>query len=121
MNTVERVKAICKERKIPIYKLEQDCGFANGYIGQLKKGTIPDVRLRKIAEYLDLSIEYLITGEEKTNEGYYISTETAKIAQEIFMDPNLRALFSAAQNSRPQDLRLAADMLTRFKETNPDG
>ena len=121
MNTVERVKAICKERKIPIYKLEQECGFANGYIGQLKKGTIPDVRLRKIAEFLDMSMEYLMTGEEAPTDGYYISTETARMAQEIFLNPDLRALFDAAKDSRPQDLKMAADILTRFKETNPNG
>ena len=65
MNSVERVKKICKERKIPISKLEKDVGFANGYIGQLKKGTFPDVRLALIAEYLGVSTQYLLTGEEK--------------------------------------------------------
>ncbi len=39
MTSVERVKAICKGRKIPISRLEKDLGFGNGYIGQLKKGT----------------------------------------------------------------------------------
>ena len=63
MNTVEFVKTLCKERKIPISKLERDCGFANGYIGQLKKGAFPDDRLRKIAEYLELPLSYLTTGE----------------------------------------------------------
>ena len=38
MNSVEKVKAICKERKIAISKLEKDLGFSNGYIGQLRKG-----------------------------------------------------------------------------------
>lgn len=65
MNTVERVKSICKERKIPISKLEADCGFANGYIGQLRKGTFPDDRLKIISEYLDISIDYLLSGEER--------------------------------------------------------
>lgn len=60
MNTVERVKSICKERKIPIYKLEKDLGFANGYIGQLKKGALPDDRLAKVAAYLGVSVPYLI-------------------------------------------------------------
>lgn len=64
MNAVERVKSICKERKIPISKLESDCGFANGYIGQLRKGTLPEDRLRIIAKYLDLSSDYIATGEE---------------------------------------------------------
>lgn len=66
MNTVERVKSICKERKIAISKLEKDCGFGNAYIAGLKKGSIPDDRLKIISEYLDLSIEYLMTGEESS-------------------------------------------------------
>lgn len=48
MNTVERVKDLCKQRKISIHKLELECGFANGYIGQLRKGTLPDDRLGKL-------------------------------------------------------------------------
>ena len=52
MNRVERVKEICKERKIPISKVERDLGYANGYIGQLKKGVFPADRLLDIAEYL---------------------------------------------------------------------
>lgn len=65
MNSVERIKAICKERKIAISKLERDLGFANGYIGQLRKGVLPDDRLLQVSEYLNLSVEYLMTGEQK--------------------------------------------------------
>lgn len=65
MNTVERIKSICKERKIAISKLEKECGFSNGYIGQLRKGTVPDDRLRVISEFLKLPVEYLMTGKEK--------------------------------------------------------
>lgn len=66
MNSVERVKKLCKENKIPISKLERDLGFSNGYIGQLRKGVLPDDRLAKIAEYFRVSVDYLMTGEEKT-------------------------------------------------------
>ena len=64
MNGVDRVKAICKERKIPISKLERDLGYANGYIGQLRKGVFPSDRLLEIAEYLSVSHTYILTGEE---------------------------------------------------------
>ena len=67
MTIVERVRAICKERKIPISKLEKDLGFGNGYIGQLKKGVLPGDRLLKICEYLNVSPEYLCTGEENSD------------------------------------------------------
>lgn len=64
MSSVERVKLICKERKIPISRLEKDLGYANGYIGQLRKGVFPDDRLSEIAKYLSVSTDYLISGEE---------------------------------------------------------
>lgn len=64
MNSVERVKKLCKENKIPISKLERDLGFSNGYIGQLKKGVFPDDRLTKIADYFGVSTNFLMTGKE---------------------------------------------------------
>lgn len=63
MTSVDRVKTICKTRKIPISKLERELGFANGYIGQLKKGTMPAERLAAISEYLGVPHEYLLNGD----------------------------------------------------------
>lgn len=70
MNTVERIKNVCKERKIAISKLEKDCGFANGYIGQLKKGTMPDDRLNIVADYLKVSAIELSKGEKPGIPGF---------------------------------------------------
>lgn len=122
MNTVERVKMICKERKIPLSRLERECGFSNGYIGQLKKGSIPDDRLLKIASYLGMTVDQL-TGvqTDAQSSGYYVNEDTARTAQQIFDDPYLRILFDAAQDSRPEDLQMAADLLRRLKKTNPNG
>ena len=64
MNSVERVKKICKDRKIPISKLEKDLGYSNGYIGQLRKGVFPSNRLVEIANYLNVSTAFLTTGED---------------------------------------------------------
>lgn len=65
MNSVDRVKNLCKERKIAISKLEKDCGFANGYISQLRKGVFPTDRLIVISKYLNVTPEFLIYGTEK--------------------------------------------------------
>lgn len=71
MNSVERVKSICKERKIPISKLESDLGFSNGYVGQLRKGVFPADRLAKIANYLKVTTDYLLTGDETKKSAKY--------------------------------------------------
>ncbi len=71
MNSVERVKEICKERGIPISKLEKACDFGNGYIGQLKKGSFPADRLAAIANKLNLSTDFFL----ETNPSPYSEAE----------------------------------------------
>lgn len=116
MNSVERVKTICKDRKIPISKLERDLGYSNGYIGQLRKGTFPNDRLKEIAEYLEVSIDYLMTGKEKEGgETYYINEETKEIAQKVFDNKNLRMLMDAAQDATPEDIETVHSMLLALK------
>ncbi len=65
MNSVECVKKMCKERKIPISRLEKELGFANGYINQLRKGVFPSDRLKQIAEYFGVSVDYLLETADK--------------------------------------------------------
>lgn len=116
MNSVERVKTICKDRKIPISKLERDLGYSNGYIGQLRKGTFPNDRLKEIAEYLEVSIDYLMTGEEKEGgETYYFNEETKKIAQKVFENKSLRMLMDSAQDATPEDIETVHSMLLALK------
>jgi len=57
---------------------------------------------------------------EQSKEWYY-NQETAQIAQQIFEDSDMRILFDAARDSKPEDLQMAADLLKRLKGTNPNG
>lgn len=76
-------------------------------------------KLQKIADYFGVTVEYISTGKEP--ETYYLNEETAMIAQEVFDNANLRVLFDAARDARPEDIKMVAEMLKRLKETNPDG
>lgn len=68
MTTVDRVKMICREQRKAISKLERECGFSNGYINSLKRGTMPAERLQLVADNLGVSYEYLLTGKEPEPE-----------------------------------------------------
>ena len=80
MTSVERVKAICKERRVAISRLEKDLGFSNGYIGQLRKGVLPDDRLMMIADYLNVTTQFLMTGENNLDAA---STLTSRDERDI--------------------------------------
>ena len=113
MTPNERIKQLCKDRGIAVSKLEKDLGFANAYIVQMNPETVQHGRIQKIADYFGVSVEYLMTGE--TPEGYYINEETAKAAQEIFENKELRLLFDAARDAEPEDIRAIHDMLLALK------
>lgn len=126
MNAVERIKRICKERDIAISRLEKACGFSNGYIRSLREGTMPADRLFTVASFLNVSPEYLVSGKHAPKESaegriYYFNDETAQAAQEMFECKELRALMLAARNNSPENIKIATEMLLRFKGTNPDG
>lgn len=63
MTILENIKMICREKKnISITTLEQELGYSNGSLAKAKD--IPSSRIREIANYLEVSMEYLMTGEK---------------------------------------------------------
>ena len=73
-------------------------------------------KLLKIASFLGVSVDYLMTGEEKEgSEKYYLNDETTKMAQSIFENKDLRMLFDAAQDASPDDLQTVHSMLLALK------
>ena len=43
-------------------------GYGNGYINQLRKGTIPSDRAVEIANYLQINLQYLLSGGESASQ-----------------------------------------------------
>lgn len=85
---------------------------------------IPSDKVELLANVLETDPKTLMgwgDEESKTLDQYYLNEETREIAQEVFENKDLRILFDAARDARPEDLKMAADLLKRFKETNPDG
>lgn len=84
-NAVEYVRGVCRQRNIPIAQLEKDCGFANGYLNPKKLSKIPYERAKKIADYLNLSLEYIMNGAD-TKEKEETSVLTEKDRRDIARD-----------------------------------
>ena len=80
-------------------------------------------KLKSLSNFFRINMTDLTddADEKSQQDDYYINPETAKVAQAIFDDSDLHALFDAAQNSKPEDLEMAADLLRRLKSTNSDG
>lgn len=115
MTPVERVLLLCGEKGIKISKLERDLEFANGYVKGLKAGKFSAERVKKIADYLEVSYSEVDPEMFPPVSEYYVDPQTAEIAQQIFDNRELRVLFDAARDAKPDDLKTAYDVLLALK------
>lgn len=125
----KRIKARREELGMTQQQLADRLGYkSKASINKIEMGIngVVQKRILDFANALQTSIEYLLEMDGSSDENsqhseYYTNPESAKVAQEIFDDPDLHALFDAARDSKPEDLKMAADLLKRLKGTNPDG
>ena len=92
MTTYEIIKELCKEKGIAVTALEKELGFGRGSIGKLRNGSTTIERLQKIADFFNVSIEYLNSGT--TSEPTLTSKDERDIAQDL---DNIMAKLSAGE------------------------
>lgn len=118
MSIYDTIKTLCDRKGIAVTALEKELGFGRGAIGKMKQSKPSAQRLQTLADYFGVSVDYLLGVPSSGQEGYYTNPETAKIAQEIFDDPNLKMLFDAARDLDPADMKMAVDLIKRLKAYN---
>lgn len=109
---------LCGEKGITPYRVCKETGLTTSTISNWKAGryTPKADKLQKIADFFGVSVEYLMTGEEKgEHPGYYLNEETAQAAQEIFENKELRALFDVTRDADPEDLKALHNMALALK------
>lgn len=64
MGLYENVKKAANAKGYSINRLEKELGFARSYIGKFKTITPSVDKIQKIADFLGVSTDYLMTGKE---------------------------------------------------------
>lgn len=113
------------------YKVHKITGIPSSTFTEWKKGTYTpkDDKRKRIAEVLGVTLAEL-DGDEQAQDvqtnvhtnRYYIDDETARLAGEMFADPDMRALFQMKRTMRPEVFRAHMDMMVKlYKLEHPDG
>nr|DAQ51657.1 MAG TPA: repressor protein [Caudoviricetes sp.] len=80
---LDKIKALCKEKKTSISKLEKQLGFGNGVIGRWDKSVPSYERLAAVANALDVPVSYLTGETDDPSAG--IKKESAPEKSELSM------------------------------------
>lgn len=101
------------------YKVSIETGIAQSTLSDWKKGksTPKADKLQKIADLFNVSLNYLMTGEEKEGgKTYYLNDETREIAQAVFENPDLRSLFDMSRKMSPDRLKAHIEFMKKMQE-----
>ena len=83
MSLVEKIKMLCNEKRITMSELERKTDLGNGTISRWDTRTPGVDKLKKVADYFDVSTDYLLGRTEKRR--YYDLTDKDEkdIAKEL--------------------------------------
>lgn len=97
----EIFEQLLQKNGVTAYKVAKETGISTATLTDWKKGrsTPKHDKLKKIADYFGVTLEYLLGTEKNENVQYYLNEETREIAQMIFENQELRALFDIAKDT----------------------
>lgn len=66
MNLLQKVRYLCEQRKTNVSTLEKELGFGNGTIRKWAKAYPSADKLKKIANYFGVTVDYLLNEDDST-------------------------------------------------------
>lgn len=120
--TAKRLKVAMENANIKAQELAERSGLNKASISQYVNGTHApsNISAGKMAVVLGVNPVWLMGFDvpirEESSGSYYFDDATARVAQELFENKDMRILFDAARGAKAEDLQMAADILMRLKE-----
>lgn len=71
---LERIKHLCKENEITVCELEKKLGFGNGAIRKWDSSSPSISNVTKVANYFNVTIQYLVDEEPLSQDAIEIAT-----------------------------------------------
>ena len=101
-------------------ELASKLNVSRSSVGMYENGErVPSMEILEVyTDYFNVDMNY-VTG--RSTEEYYLDLETKQIAQEIFHNKKLKALFDASRNATPEDLEITKNLLLSLKKKESKG
>ena len=111
----ENFQKLCELNNVKPGTVSRETGISTATLTSWKQGkyTPKQDKLQRIADFFNVTLEFLMTGENA--EGYYFDEETARAAQDMLENKELKLLFHDARDASPEDIRTVHNMLLALK------
>lgn len=119
--TYRRIEKLCSAHDIDITALCRNADISRASLSEFKAGRTKKLStstLEKISTYFDVSVDYLLTGEDFASEN---SSELNEYLEELRTRPEMRMYFSLAKDASKEDVETAVRIVEAYlKGKNSD-
>jgi transcriptional regulator with XRE-family HTH domain len=106
---LDKIKELCKKRGLSVSQLEQELGFGNKAIYKWDEQTPGIDRVKKVADYFGVTIDYLVN-DEKTYD------EKEELLEKAFGDkPEMRVLFKVTDKCSPAEIKTTIRLIAALR------
>ena len=126
-----KIEDLCKKRSVNVTQMCKESGASRASITDLKMGrkqALSSMTLSKIANYFNVSVDYLIGTEQKEKSPSKIGEgkhhipdeETLKLLELLESRDDIRYLAAASQRATPEHVRATAKMFDELYGRDKD-
>ncbi len=92
-------------------KLDAELGFGNGTIGKWDRYAPSSDKLQKVANYFEVSTDYLLGRESEDTD------EIMELREQLRRQPGMRILFDASKSATKEQLESVAEMIKKWSKS----
>lgn len=118
-NLYNVISTLCESHGIKPGKMCSDIGISRGNISDLKMGrieTLSTASLAKIAEYFNVSVDYLLGSEQREKPLVNGDEELTEYLEELRTRPEMRMLFQLTSKATKADVEKAVKIVEALLE-----
>ena len=107
---LERIQLQLSQKHLKVAKMLRACGLKTStYYSWTDRDSYPSSEyIKPIADFLGVSTDYLLSGEE---DDYYLDSATKEMANALNDNPGQRVLFDATKDLPPEDILKVLDFI----------
>lgn len=117
-----KIESLCKARGSNITQMCRETNISRSVFSELKSGRTKQLSakyLPVVADYLDVSVGYLLGNEEKPTTDN--DSELYELLEDIRRNPDLRAMFSLAKDATPDQVRQYINVIKAIRGEDTNG
>lgn len=106
---IEKIKQLCEKKGISVNTLESESGIGRGNIGRWEKYTPGVDKVKAVADYFGVTVDYLLTDEKELDE-------KEEVLERAFNDnPDMRILFKVSEKCSPAEIKTAIRLIQALR------